>query len=616
MHELLDKGLSSLRERGVGGTLGRVANSLTERIGRRADRVDCARYAQWLRRYDTLSEEGRRRVRGRLDALKYRPLISVLMPVYETPEVWLRRAVESVLRQLYTDWELCIADDASARPHVRPTLEEYAAADARVKLVFRERNGHISAASNSALALAAGEFVALLDHDDELHELALYHVASELNAHPEACLLYSDEDTIDAKGRRYFPHFKPDWSPDLFLSQNFINHLTVYRTQTVREACGFAEGLEGSQDYDLALRVTERIPASQIRHIPRVLYHWRAIRGSTSLAAAEKSYVAGAAQRALASHLCRVGREAEVLRVGENHQYRVKYRPPARAPKVHLIVSAPGRTLLNESLSRLASATNYPDYEVTFLCPSAEAGRVLPSPDSPDAAARACRLAGGDASNEARSLNRAARAGEGELLLFLDGALSPDSCDWLAEMVSHAVRAEVGAVGAMLLDDRGKILDGGLLLGVGERGSAKVAGGALHGLSAEHTRARRFGRSRLVQNFSAVAKSCLMIRRELFEESGGFDESNLPRAFYDVDLCLRLRGRGRRVLFTPFAALRLRSGRQRPRAYYNAPASAESDYMHRRWGALLRDDPCYNPNLDLTRGRYDLAFPPRVEELV
>lgn len=609
MSQLIGKGLTRLREHGVLTTLRRGAEYLRLAPRRRAERLDAQRYADWIRKYDTPGATGREEALRREREFKYRPLVSVLMPVYNTPEVFLRRAIESVLAQVYTCWELCVADDASTRAGVRAVLGEFAARDSRIKVLFRPSNGHIAAASNSALSLAAGEFVALLDHDDELHVLALHHVAAELNAHPEASLLYSDEDTMDADGGRTAPHFKPDWSPDLFMSQNFINHLSVYRASTVREAGGFAEGLEGSQDYDLALRVTERIPASHVRHIPRVLYHWRAIPGSISLGAGEKSYATVAAQKALAGHLKRTGRCAEVTALVDN-RFRIRYGLPSHAPRVHLVVSAHPKVSADESLEQITSKTSYPDYEITFVSSAAGAGRAASASAAGGVCVRAFER--GEGVSEARALNGAARAGGGEVLLFLDGALSPLDRDWLTEMVSHASRAEIGAVGAKLLDGAGAILHAGLLLGVGDPGSARVAGSAFHGVAAEHPRAARFGRPQVVQNFSAIAKSCLMIRRELFEELGGFDEANLPRLFYDVDLCLRLRGLGRRVLFTPFATLRLCSGPSRPYAYYNTPGCAESEYMHRRWGELLRNDPYYNPNLDLRRGNYDLAFPPRV----
>ena len=271
----------------------------------------------------------RRGIRSRIRELSYQPLISVVMPVYNTQETWLRKAIDSVLRQLYPKWELCLADDHSSRPHVRPILEEYAACDPRIKLVFRDRNGHISAASNSALTLATGDFVALLDHDDELSEHALYMNVEELNRYPGAHLLYSDEDKIDERGRRYWPFFKPNWNPDLFYSLNLVTHLAVYRRSVLEAVEGFQEGLEGSQDYDLTLRVIERIPPEAIRHIPHVLYHWRAIPGSVALASGEKIYAHEAARHAIRAHFQRRGVRAEVRGTGNERQSAPGHVPAA-----------------------------------------------------------------------------------------------------------------------------------------------------------------------------------------------------------------------------------------------------------------------------------------------
>ena len=270
------------------------------------------------------------------------------MPTYNSPEKWLRRAIESVRRQLYVNWELCIADDASREPHVRQILEEFRTTDSRIKIIFRKDNGHISAASNTAIEMATGEFIALLDHDDQLSEHALYMVAAELNDYRDADLIYSDEDKIDEEGRRYEPYFKPDWNPALFLAQNFLCHLVVYRTRIVKSLAGFREGYEGSQDWDLAMRVSECIPDSHIRHIPYVLYHWRAIPGSTAFATDQKEYVSEAQRRTLESHFSRIDRSAAILPASGAH-WRVKYPLPA-TPLVTLIIPTRNRRELLQQM--------------------------------------------------------------------------------------------------------------------------------------------------------------------------------------------------------------------------------------------------------------------------
>ncbi|HXM36612.1 MAG TPA: glycosyltransferase, partial [Pyrinomonadaceae bacterium] len=298
-------------------------------------------YKKWVELYDTLTDSDRRGIRERIDHFDSQPIISVIMPVYNTEEVWLRRAIESVRRQLYPKWELCIADDCSTAPHVRQVLEEYASKNQRIKVVFRQGNGHISAASNSALEVATGEFVALLDHDDELTEHALYMVAEELNSFPEADLIYSDEDKLNAKSERVSPHFKTDWNPDLFYSLNFISHLGVYRRKILQEIGGFREGYEGSQDYDLALRVVERIPERNIRHIPHVLYHWRELPTSVGFDINAKSYAHENARRAIRSHFERTEKVAAIV-PGYFIFHRAIYPIPEPAPLVSLIVAANG----------------------------------------------------------------------------------------------------------------------------------------------------------------------------------------------------------------------------------------------------------------------------------
>ena len=259
--------------------------------GRRAKPEDS--YERWVREHDTLDDGDRRAIRAHIAALARRPLISVVVPVYNPPRQYLEEMIKSVLRQLYPDWELCIADDASTSPHVQSVLQDYAALDSRIKVMRRDINGHVSAATNSALELATGEFVALLDHDDVLSERALYEVAVELDTHADAQVIYSDSDSIDDSGRRSTPYFKTDWDPDLMLGHNMVSHLGVYRRSLLQQLGGLSSGYDGSQDYELMLRASEHVAPGQIRHIPAVLYHWRRDRLITDLL----GVIAGAMRR-------------------------------------------------------------------------------------------------------------------------------------------------------------------------------------------------------------------------------------------------------------------------------------------------------------------------------
>ncbi|WP_204489886.1 glycosyltransferase family 2 protein [Archangium primigenium] len=529
-------------------------------------------YEEWVRQYDTLDDTDRAAIRRRLEGLSLQPLISVVMPTYETPASLLREALDSVRQQLYPNWELCIADDASRSPDVKAVLAEYAAKDARIRYVVRPENGHISAASNSALALVRGEFIALLDHDDLLPEHALYRVVEELNAHPDADVLYSDEDKLDTQGRRFDPYFKPDWNLELFRAQNLISHLGVYRTSLVREVGGFRTGVEGSQDYDLALRVVERVPASHIRHIPLVLYHWRAIPGSTALSLGEKDYATRAARRALTEHYARVGDGRIQHAPSESGKLHASVYPlPEPRPLVSLIVSSRAgvRTrALHDSLAR----STWSPFELIEV---------------------------EGAGQDSARLNAAAARAQGTVWVWLQDSVEILTPDWLEPLVARALVEDVGAVGARLFAPDDTLHHGGLLLGVGgavassHAGLARGQGGYVE-------------RGSVQQEFSAVSAACLVMRRAVFEAVGGFDAERFPSAYNDVDLCLRLRERGYRVLWTPVATLR-----QHDTSVGVFPQEAAA--LRARWPAWFQDDPFYNPNLTLERGDHGLAWPPRVK---
>ncbi|MGD9846138.1 MAG: glycosyltransferase, partial [Variibacter sp.] len=330
--------------------------------------VSSGSYEQWIKFYDTLTSERLTSMHADVEALAFKPLISVLMPVYNTPERLLCEAIESVKAQAYPHWELCIADDASTAPHVHRILRRYAKNDTRIKVAFREINGHICHASNSALDLVTGEWIALLDHDDVLRPHALYEVARTINLHPDTELIYSDEDKIDESGRRYDAFFKPDFSIEMFRSQNYFNHLTVHRAANVRAVGGWRAGFEGSQDYDLNLRIIETTTADRIRHIPKILYHWRAVSGSTAVSASEKGYAWEAGRRALETHLTRVGLDGVVKEIPSVPFYRLCPSIPEPQPLVSLIVpTRDGLTLLRNCIESIRAKTVYDNYEIIVV---------------------------------------------------------------------------------------------------------------------------------------------------------------------------------------------------------------------------------------------------------
>ncbi len=590
--------LLALRQQGIGGVLAKIH----PRNLRRQD------YADWTRRFDTMDEPRRRRIRERLEGMARRPLVSVLLPVFNPDPAWLDEAIESVRGQLYPDWELCIADDASTDPRIRPLLERHAGEDLRIKVVFRPRNGHISAASNSALALATGEWAALLDHDDRLAEHALYWVARTAVEHPEAALIYSDEDKIDGRGERSEPYFKCDWNPDLFLSHNMICHLGVYRRAVVEELGGFREGFEGAQDYDLALRVTEKIPPAAIRHIPRVLYHWRMHGGSTARSADSKPYAAQAANRALNEHVQRMGIRGRVELDGEAH--RTRYDLPDPPPMATIIIPfRNGRRLLQTCIESIRAKTTYSPYEMLLVDNGSDEPETLVYLKELQQDPRLRVIRDGRPFNYSALNNMAVRAAQGEFVVLLNNDIEVISPDWLSEMISLAMRPGTGAVGARLWYPDGTLQHGGIIVGIGG-----VAGHAHKGLP--RGMPGYFGRATLRQSVSAVTGACLVVRRQTYLQVGGLDEANLSVAFNDVDFGLKLIQAGCRNIWTPYAELDHHEAKSR--GYEDDTKKRwrffkEMAFMKQKWGAALLNDPAYSPNLTLDHEDFSLAWPPRVE---
>lgn len=592
------------RESGFGG-VARAAAALEARAAQ-ATTNDAPPYARWVERYDSIDERKRADLRRHLAQLPRQPLISVVMPTYNANPAWLRAAIESVRGQIYPNWELCVADDASTDHRVRKVLDSYAH-DVRIKVIYRPENGHISAASNSALTLAEGEWIALLDHDDLLKEDALLWMADAIVRAPEARLFYSDEDKLDASGERFDPYFKPDWNPDLFYSQNMFSHLGVYHAALVRQVGGFQVGMEGAQDYDLVLRCIEHVAPEQIRHVPRVLYHWRAHAESAAGNVDAKPYAQLAGERALNEHFRRRGVQGFIAH--SDNGYRAHYALPEVRPLVTLIIpTRNGLSLLRRCIGSIRTRTDYRNFEILVIDNGSDEPEVLDYLDElssqPDA--RVLRIDG--PFNYSALNNRAVAHAKGELVALLNNDTEVISPDWLSEMVSIALQPGVGAVGARLWYADDTLQHGGVVLGIGG-----VAGHS-------HKRLHRqglgyFGRGSLIQTFSAVTAACLVVRRSTYQAVGGLDEVNLKVAFNDVDFCLRLRAAGLRNVWTPYAELyhhesATRGSDEAPEKQQRF--AAEVHYMLDRWGDELHCDPAYNPNLTLTTEDFALASPPRL----
>ena len=574
-------------------------------------------YAHWIKQFDTFSPDQLETLTRKVLALSNQPCISVILPIYNTPEKLLVRAIESVRAQIYPHWELCIADDASNAPHVRPLLEHYERIDNRIRVVFRAENGHIAAASNSALQLASGSFVAMLDHDDEITSLALAEVVEAINRQPDAQLLYCDEDKIDEDGNRYDPYFKPDWMPDLLVGHNYMCHFCVCRTDTVRLMGGWRTGFDGAQDWDLELRLVERIKPEQIVHIPHILYHWRAVAGSTALATGEKDYVVEAARRALTDHFQRTNERVELLHQPGNH-WRIRYALPAPAPLVSLIVpTRNGLKHLRCCIDSILEKTTYPNYEILIVDNDSDEPAALkyleqiaqPRSGAPTQS-RNCTirvLHYPHPFNFSAISNLGVREAQGEFVGLLNNDLEVITPDWLEELVSQAARPGIGCVGTMLYFPNDTLQHAGVVLGIGG-----VAGHAFKGFP--RGTPGSMNRARLAQNFSAVTGACLFVRKSTYEAVGGLDEVDLAVSLNDVDFCLKVLAAGYRNLWTPFAELYHHESATR--GYEDTPEKRarfekERNVMKQRWGALLARDPAYNPNLTIDTEDFALAYPPR-----
>lgn len=569
--------------------------------------VDRDEYRRWIANYSSVDASMRAYLASAVDALAARPLISVIMPSYNIDPKWMREAIESVRNQIYPRWELCISDDASTLPGVRELLEDYAARDKRIRVTFRDRNGHISANSNSALDLATGDYVALLDADDVITEDALFWAAHEIALDPSIDMLFSDEDKIDTDGRRHDPYFKPAWNPALMLGQNMFCHLGVYRRSLVEQVGRFREGYEGAQDHDLALRCADATTPERIRHIPRILYHWRVTAQSTAATLESKPYALMAGVKTVEDHFRRRGIAARVEQAGIF--YRPAYPLPDPAPLVSLIVPTTLRnTITQRCLESVLAQTRYPNLELLLLVTEADlaAGRAAFASSLADPRVRTVTYKT-DSFNYSEVNNLGAAQARGTLLCFLNDDVEVISEDWLTTLVARVSLDGVGAAGPILYYPTNQIQHAGVLLGVGGIAdhAFRNAWRGQHGY---------FSRAALEQDYSGVTAACILVRRDLFEQIGGFDVG-LPVAFNDVDFCIRLRRTGARIIWTPAAELYHHES-----LTFGVHSSAERapqferdvHLMRDRWGTILDNDPAYNPNLSFDRElQFQLAAPPR-----
>ncbi|MFA6219014.1 MAG: glycosyltransferase family 2 protein [Erythrobacter sp.] len=590
----------------IGRRLGRKpANSATS-----APLLPDTEYGRWLARHDNITSVDVTAMKRVALGWTKKPSFSVIMPVYNTPEKLLREAIESVIAQAYPHWELCIADDCSPSPHVRQILDEYASKDIRIKIIYRERNGHISEASNSALSIATGEWYALMDHDDLLPPHALYCIAHAIVHNPDVKLLYSDEDKINQAGQREGAYFKSDFNLELFRSQNMISHFGIYNRSLLDQVGGFRSEFNGSQDYDLALRCIEVLRPEQVHHVPRVLYHWRIVEGSTALSADEKPYAMVAGERALNEHFRRLGVKATSELIG--YGYRTWYHLDQK-PLVSIIIpTRNAKDLVKQCIDSLVLKTTYSNYEILLIDNGSDDPAALTYFKALAAKSMISVIRDDRPFNYSALNNNAVQHCAGEVLVLLNNDTEVISPDWLETMVGHAIQSGVGAVGAKLLYPDNTVQHAGVVLGLA--GSA----GHVH-VKCSGTNPGYFGRLGLANEFSAVTAACLAVKKEHFLAVGGFNEVDLSVAFNDVDFCLKLRKIGLRNIYTPFAQLyhheSATRGHEKECPLKQARFERECAYLLKTWGDFVAHDPAYNPNLTLYASDFGLAAKPRVAQI-
>lgn len=566
-------------------------------------------YESWVAQYDTITDNDRRSMRARILRFRDRSCFSIIMPVYNTNINFLRQAIDSVIAQVYPYWELCIADDASTNPEVKVLLKKYQNQDSRIKIAFREKNGHISQSSNSSLSLATGDFIALMDHDDVIPENALFEFASRIDEQPDLDILYSDEDHIDAENRRFGPYFKSAYSHELMLSQNLLNHFSVYRRSIINKIGGFRVGFEGSQDYDLALRAIDASDRKRIAHIPSILYHWRSGAGEATFSEAFMDRCLIAARLSITEHLKRRREPGDVVAnpvVPTWH--RVIRSFDGEEPLISVIVPTKDKAdILRTCCEGVLNATDYRNLELIVVDHQSVERETLDLFKELERDPRVKILRYTGPFNYSTINNFAVDHARGTLICLLNNDVEVIEPNWLRELATHAILDDVGAVGAKLLYPDDRTQHGGVILGVGG-----VAGHRFHLLDRNDPGPMHL--ATLTSDISAVTAACLVVKRSLFLKVGGLDAENLPVAFNDIDLCIKIHAAGFRNIYNPYSMLYHHESLSRGDDLTGEKQKRfmrEVSFMIEKWGDFLVNDPFYNPNLNLSSADYSLSWPPR-----
>lgn len=550
---------------------------------------DTEEYNNYLRlceKYDKL-----RAAREIVRRLEYKPLISIIIPVYNTPATFLRAAIDSVLNQVYQNWQLCIVDDASSDPYVREILLEYTAKEPRIHTINRDSNGGISCATNDALKIAKGEFIGLLDHDDKIHPFALMKVVELLQDNQELDMIYTDEDKINEEDRYFGPYFKPDWSPEYLLSMMYTCHLGIYRTSIVKEIGGFRPEYDGAQDYDMVLRFVTR--TKKIGHVPQVLYHWRAWKSSTAYSLNAKSYAEVAARKALQNYIAANGWPGKVMPGPYPGHHRV-HLDIKGTPLVSIVIPTanigfPGtkdvQRHVDECVKSILTMTDYKNIEIIIVHNGNLESRQVDYFDS-----SGVRLLNYDRVkfNLAEKINIGCAIAKGEHLIILNDDIRVRNREWIIALLQFSQLPDVGAVGAKLYFPNGTLQHVGIVL-------LNAIPGHPYYMAPKDTDG--YGLCvKVPKNYLAVTGACQMTRREVFENLGGYCEE-FPLNYNDVDYCLRAYEKGLRSIYTPYAELFHLEGVSKESGRTVKPG--ELEFFLSRWQNKFSNDPYYNPNLPM-----------------
>lgn len=551
-------------------------------------------FKQWIKEKENIDIDFLKR---QIDLFSYKPKISIIIPVYNVDVNILDNCISSVLKQLYDNWELCLVDDASPNPQIREKIVKYSETDKRIKYKIRRENGHISKATNDGIKLSNGEFIAFMDNDDLLSPNALYEVVSALNRNEDLDIIYSDEDKINTRNKRLKPFFKPDWSPDTILSQNYVCHFLVVRKTLVEMVGGFEIGLDGAQDYDLILKCSEKTKASKIFHISKILYHWRKVEGSTSKNPKAKEYAFDAGKKVIENALIRRGKEGNVNMGASLGTYIIEYNITG-LPRVSIIIPTKEHASdLDQCLHSIITKTDYGNYEIIIIDNGSKGDELVAIYEKYSGMLKErFKVINLDIPfNYSKLNNTAVNHATGEFLVLMNNDIEILTPNWLELMLGYAQQSHIGAVGIKLYYPDESIQHAGVVLGIGG-----VAGHSHKHLSKKDR--GYFNRLIIPSNYSAVTAACLMVKKEDYLSVDGLDEINLPVAFNDVDFCIKLLEKGLyNICLSQVEAIHYES---KSRGKENNPEkqqrfSREVEFMKEKWGETLYHDKYYNPNLSL-----------------